>query len=137
MDNLAGNILEYGHRGAIAKTSVGSGSGGGGVDDIFRRLGNVETGVSELRSEVSAISATIPHLATAASVADVRTEIASVRTEIAGVRTEIAGVRTEIKTEIADVKTLIASKETVMIRWFIGTALTLAGVAFSLAKFVH
>jgi len=119
VDDQVENVVEYNRRGAITNASVGSGSGGGGVDDIFKRLGNVETGVSELRSEVSAISATISHLATATSVSDVRTEIAGVRTEI------------------ADVKTQIASKETAMIKWIIATVLTTAGLAFSIAKFVH
>jgi len=45
-----------------------SNSGGGGVDDILKRLGTVESAVSEIREKVSGIVATIPHLATKADV---------------------------------------------------------------------
>ena len=47
------------------------------MEDILKRLGNVETGVSELRSQVSAILAIMPHLATKADVADVRVDLAA------------------------------------------------------------
>ena len=70
-----GNVVGYSRSGAIANASAGSGSGGGDVEDILRRLGNVETHVSELKSQVSAILAIIPHLATKADIADVRTTI--------------------------------------------------------------
>ena len=45
------------------------------MEDILKRLGNVETYVSELRSQVSAILAIIPHLATKADVAAVEAAI--------------------------------------------------------------
>jgi hypothetical protein len=45
------------------------------VEDILKRLGNVETHVSELRSQVGAILAITPHLATKADVAAVETAI--------------------------------------------------------------
>ena len=77
-----GNVVEYNRSGAIASASAGSGSGGGGVEDILKRLGNVETHVSELRSQVSAILAIIPHLATKADVADVKADVAAVETTI-------------------------------------------------------
>ena len=52
------------------------------MEDILKRLGNVETGVSELRSQVSAILAIMPHLATKADVADVRVDLAAAETAI-------------------------------------------------------
>ena len=70
-----GNVVGYGARSTVSNSSVGSGSGGGDVDDILKRLGNVETHVSELRSQVSTILAIIPHLATKADVAAVETAI--------------------------------------------------------------
>ena len=77
-----GNVVGYNRSGAIANASAGSGSGGGDVEDILKRLGNVETHVSELRSQVSAILAIIPHLATKADVADVRAAVGQVETTI-------------------------------------------------------
>jgi hypothetical protein len=77
-----GNVVGYNRSGAIANASAGSGSGGGDVEDILKRLCNVETHVSELRSQVSAILAIIPHLATKADVADVRAAVGQVETTI-------------------------------------------------------
>jgi hypothetical protein len=70
-----GNVVGYGARSTVSNSAVGSGSGGSDVDDILKRLGNVETHVSELRSQVSAILAITPHLATKADVAAVETVI--------------------------------------------------------------
>ena len=124
------------------------------MDDILRRLGNVETDVSELRAEVRVISATIPHLATAAAVseilaviphlatkADLKADIGEVKAEIGSLRTEmrteIGSLRTEMRMEIGSVRTEIAAMETAIIKWIIATVLTTAGIAFSIAKFVH
>ena len=62
------NVVGYSPRGTVSNSSVGSGSGGGGVEDILKRLGNVE-------AQVSAIPAIIPHLATKADVAALETAI--------------------------------------------------------------
>ena len=70
-----GNVVGYGSRTTVSNLSVGSGGGGGDVEDILKRLGNVETHVSELRSQVSAISAIMPHLATKADLGAVETAI--------------------------------------------------------------
>src|ERR1700738_4741999 len=70
-----GHVVGYSPRSTVSNSSVGSGSGGGDVEDILKRLGNVETDVSELRSQVSAILSVIPHLATKADVAAVETAI--------------------------------------------------------------
>ena len=114
-----GNVVGYSRSGAIANASAGSGSGGGDVEDILRRLGNVETHVSELKSQVSAILAVIPHLATKADIADVRTTIADVRTAVGQVKADVAAV------------------ETAIIKWIVATVLASAALAFTIAKFVH
>jgi seryl-tRNA synthetase len=141
-----GSVVEYNHRSATSKLSVGSGGDGGDVDDILRRLGNVETSVtevrkeiSEVRREVSAIAATIPFLATAVSVAEVRTEIAEVRTEVAEVRSDVRSILAIIPNLAtkADVSAGVSASETAFLRWFIATALTVAALAFTIAKFVH
>jgi hypothetical protein len=77
-----GNVVGYSSRNPVSNSSAGSGSGGGDVEDILKRLGNVETHVAELRSQVSAILAIIPHLATKADVADVKADVAAVETVI-------------------------------------------------------
>jgi len=56
---------------------------GGNVEDILKRLGNVETDVSRVKSQVGAILAIIPHLATKADVSAL--EIAIIKWIIATV----------------------------------------------------
>ena len=107
-----GNVVGYNRSGAIANAAAGSGSGGGGVEDILKRLGNVEAHVSELRSQVSAILAIIPHLATKADVADVRAAVGQVKADV-------------------------AAAETAIIKWIVATVLASAALAFTIAKFVH
>ena len=140
------SVVEYRRRGAVTHSFDDSGSGGGSVDDIFRRLGNVEKDVSESRAEIRAISAVIPHLATAASVFALRSEVAAILAIIphlatkADLKAEISDVRGEIadvKTAVAEVRTEVASMETKIIKWIIATVLATAGVVFSIAKFVH
>ena len=44
-------------------------------NEVIKRLGNVETDVSQVKSQVSAILAIIPHLATKADVSALETSI--------------------------------------------------------------
>jgi hypothetical protein len=59
-----------------------SGDSGGSVEDVLKRLGNLETSVSDLKSQVSAVLATIPHWATKSDVADLRTDISNLEAQI-------------------------------------------------------
>jgi hypothetical protein len=118
-----GSIVVYNPRSPDSNSSVGSGSGGGGVEDVLKRLGNVETHVSELRSQVSAILATLPHLATKADVGDVRAEVVALRADLS------AG--------LGQAKADLAAAETAIIKWIVATVLASAALAFTIAKFVH
>lgn len=86
------------------------------MEDILKRLGAVETNVSELKSQVSGILAILPHLATKADVADVGTDVAQLKGEMWAA---ISGLETRI------------------IKWIVATLLTSTGLAFTIAKFVH
>ena len=86
------------------------------MEDILRRLGAVETTVSELKSQLSGILAILPHLATKADVADVGTDVAQLKGEMWAA---ISGLETRI------------------IKWIVATLLTSTGLAFTIAKFVH
>ena len=119
-DDQVSKVVEYNCRGATANTS-GSGGGGGDVDDILKRLGNVETGVSELRSLFSPLSATVTHLATAASVSDLRAEVKGISAIIPHLATK------------AD----LSSMEAAIIKWIIATTLASGALAFTIAKFIH
>ena len=113
-DEATSNVVEYNRRGVIANASAGSGGGGGGVDDLLKRLGNVESHVSELKSQFSALSATVSHLATAKSVSAISAIIPHLATK-------------------AD----LSAMESTIIKWFVATTLATATAAFALAKFIH
>ena len=82
------------------------------MDDVLRRLGVVESLLAETREDVSAIRATLPHLATKADVAATKADINEVRADISALETRI-------------------------IRWIVGTTIAVASVAFAIAKFVN
>jgi hypothetical protein len=78
---MSGRVISTRRATDSSSTEV-SEDGGGNVECILKRLGNVETTVSELKSQVSAILAVVPHLATRADVMDVRAYVATVETTI-------------------------------------------------------
>lgn len=63
-------------------SELGTGSGGGGVDDMLKRLGVLEIGVSELKVQVGSIAARLPYLATKAEVGDLKAAISEAKTAI-------------------------------------------------------
>jgi hypothetical protein len=111
-DEISGG--RYPPRARAGKSNSG---GGGGMDDVLKRLGAVEETVSETRSHVSGIVAVLPHLATKADVSEVRVEIASVRIEVAAVRVEVAELGSRL------------------IKWLVATGITTAGLAVTAMKF--
>lgn len=104
------------------------------MDDILKRLGNVETDVSELKTKVGAILATVAHLATKADVLDVRKSVADLRTEMVA---ESGSLRAEMAAQWGSLRAEMAARETAFIKWMIATVLATAGLAFTIAKFVH
>ena len=62
-------------RGRAAASQGAGGNGGGTVDDILKRLGVVESVIGEMRADVSAIKAVMPHLATKADINALETKI--------------------------------------------------------------
>ena len=128
-------VVGYQPRGTGSDSSVGSGSGGGNVDDILKRLGSVEISVSELKSQVSAILALIPQLATKADLADVRSSVRATEAVIPHLATK-ADV-SDVMTELKELKADVAARETAIIKWIIATTLASASLAFAIAKFVH
>jgi hypothetical protein len=117
------SLALYNHPGRDPSSNVDSGGGGGDVEDTLNRLGSVEANVFELKSQVSGILAILPHLATKADVADVRTDVANVRTDVAQLKGDMAAN--------------ISGLEARMIKWIVATLLTSAGLAFTIAKVVH
>jgi hypothetical protein len=142
--------------------AANSDSGGGGMDDILRRLGTVESAVVEVREQVIGIAATIPSLATKTDIGDVRLEVSELIADVRGIAAiiphlatkaelsaEIGSMRadlSEIGKQVGSIAAVIphlATKadvkagETSIIKWLVPTAIAIAGLAFSIAKFVH
>lgn len=90
------------------------------VDDILKRMGNLETDVSKLKVDVGIIASNY-----------------ATKSDIAEVKTSIAELRTELKVEIAGVKTGQESMEAKIIRWIIATGMTSAGLAIAAARLIH
>jgi len=86
------------------------------MDDVLRRLGSLEKDVSEIKINVAAIAAQIPHLATKAEVMAVKTDLTA---QVMAVRVEISDAKTSI------------------IQWVVATTIAVAALAFAIAKFVH
>jgi hypothetical protein len=100
--------------------------GGGTMDDVLKRLGALETMASETRSDVNAIKAVLPYLATKEDIGLVKAEINSVRAEIGSVSAESHSIRAEI-----------SAAETRLTRWMVGTLFLAASAAFGFAKLVN
>jgi hypothetical protein len=104
------------------------------VEDILKRLGNVETHVSKLRSQVSAILAIIPHLATKADVADVRAGVGQVKADVAA---GTGQVKADVAAMVGQIRADVAAVETAIFKWIVASVLASAASAFTIAKFVH
>jgi hypothetical protein len=98
-----------------------SGDGEGGMNDVLKRLGAVETSVVETRIQVASIAAIIPTVATQATVESIAATIPHLAA----------------KADLNELKSEVGHMETRIIKWMIATVLTTAGLAFSIAKFVH
>ena len=78
------------------------------MDDVLKRLGSVESEVTAIRVDVSAIKAIVPHLATEARLCAVE----------------------------GSLNDRISRLESSLIKWIIGTVISSAALAFAIAKFV-
>ena len=137
------------------------------MEDVLRRLGNVETDVSELKVQVGALQATIPHLSTKADVQEVRTAVAELRNEMSAgfgslraemsaglgsLRAEMSAelgalraemlagmgsLRADMSAGLGSLRAEMSARDTKMIKWLIATALAVVGLALTIAKFVH
>lgn len=84
------------------------------MEGVLRRLGSLEKDVSVIKTDVGAIIALIPHLATKADVGEIKSVIPHLATK-------------------ADVSDAVTS----VIKWIVGTTIAVAALTFSIAKFVH
>lgn len=94
---------------AHGKDRKGGGGGGSGGDILEQRLVALEKSTLEIREK-----------------------LVRIETKLEGVEKTMA-----TKTDISDLKTAIAEGFTSQTKWFISTAIALAVIAFTAAKFIH
>ncbi len=108
------------------------------MDDILQRLGIVESLFGDMRTDVSALKAVSPHLATKADLSKVEHTL---ETQIGAVQGDIARVEGSLKTQIAQVEGSLRAEmhslETRIIKWMVATMIASVGLAFTIAKFVN
>ena len=78
-------VMEYDFNSDRSRSTPGgicAGSGGGGMDDVMKRLGVLERDMSDLKVQVGSIAAQLPHLATKAEIGDLRATISEAKTSI-------------------------------------------------------
>lgn len=115
-----------------------SGGSGGDMDDVLKRLGAVESSVSELKVQVRGIAAT---MATKDDLNDLRVQVNGIaatmatKDELNDLRVQVSGIGASI--QFMATKADLSAMETKIIKWMIATVLTAVGLAFTIAKFVH
>lgn len=108
-------VMEYdfnSDRSRSTPDGIGAGSGGGGMDDVMKRLGVLERDMSDLKVQVGSIAAQLPHLAT---------------------KGEIGDLKAMISAEIGDLRAAISEAKTSIVQWMVGTTIAAAGIAFAIA----
>jgi hypothetical protein len=112
-----------------------SNRGGGSVDEILKRLGTVESAVSDIREQVSGIAAIIPHLATKTDVSKISEVVSGIAATIPHLATkaDLNAVRGEISAMLGNISAL----EVRLLKWMVPTVIASAGLIFTITKFVH
>ncbi len=105
---------------------------GGNVDEILKRLDKMESTALETREQVLTIVAIIPHMATKADVSRVNETVSGIAAIIPHLAT-----KADLRTEISVVQKDIKRSELSTVKWIIGIIVSVAGLAFTIGKFVH
>ena len=86
------------------------------------------TGQAELRGDINTLRA---------EMGTVRAEMGTIRAEMGTVRAEMGIVRAEMGTLRSDMKGGLEALEAKMMRWFVATTLSCAGLGFAAARLFH
>lgn len=103
------NMNEYRELALPDTPSHGGGDGGGRMENLDKRVTNLESDVKVIRNDLTTLMVRSENFATKADVSDIRTEIAtlsgSLRTEIAeqggSLRSELAELSGSLRSELA------------------------------------
>ncbi len=147
------SVIDTEHFRGRAATSQGtSGDGGGTVDQILKRLGIVEAALTEIGGDVREMKGTLPHLATKAEITELRADMQEIRGALPHLapRSDVQEIKSilphlALRSDVQEIKSALPhfatraelrGVETRIIKWFIGTAITLTALVFSIARFV-
>lgn len=92
------------------------------------RIARIESDVSHIRSDVANLQL---------DVRDLRNEMKAANDSITEIKSGLAEARVGIATVGARIDAKVNALESRLIKWIVGTVLASAGLAFSIAKFVH
>jgi hypothetical protein len=103
-------------RHSTAAAPLESETGESYVDEILKRLGLLETVVADLRMQLSALVTLMPTFAT---------------------KSDLLEVKGELKSDSHALRAEMSAMEARLIRWLVATAIALAALAFTAAKYVY
>jgi len=119
---------------STAAASLDADKARGNMDEILKRLGILETTLTDVRLQLASVLALLPTFATKADLTNVEKKadaIAAVLPHLA-TKAELEGVRTDVQTVRTDLQTQVS----VLIKWIVGTGLGAAGVAAAVATVI-
>jgi hypothetical protein len=99
------------------------------MDDVLKRLSNVETSVSDIRAQVSGLSAMAANMATKSDVSSLSTLAANMAT-----KSDVSSLST--MTSHMATKADVSQLESSLIKWLVGTLLAVALLTLTIARFV-
>ena len=113
------------------------------MDDIFKRLGIVESMVADIRVQVAGILAVLPYLATKA---DLKDEIGAVRRDmndkLGDMDDRLGGLRNDMNDKLGDLRSdmhamesRLISHDKWMMRWLVGTMISTIASVFAIVKY--
>src|SRR6185503_20463475 len=119
---------------STAAASLDADKARGNMDEILKRLGILETTLTDVRLQLASVLALLPTFATKADLANVEKKADAIAAVLAHLATkaELEGVRTDVQTVRTDLQTQVS----VLIKWIVGTGLGAAGVAAAVATVI-
>lgn len=126
------NMNEYRELALPDTPSHGGGDGGGRMENLDKRVTNLESDVKVIRNDLTTLMVRSENFSTKADVSDIRTEMAELRGEL---KTEMAALRGDLKAAMVESQQSILKAIEEKSRWKWGTVFIplVVGVAGVLA----
>lgn len=106
------------------------GRGGGGMEDVLKRLGSVESNVSEVKTHLGALTAQVGGLTE--QMGRLTKKVDGVTEQVTGVAAQLSGVMATLSH--AATRTDVLHVENTMLRWLVATVIAAMGLVFVLVR---